>query len=170
MRWLSPLPMRSVRQFHSLPSPTADEAILVKNPWLAANTGRIQKVFGVIMILTAIAIYFQIDRSFQSYILDTFPSYGVGLTKFEDNTIVKNALKQLQDPSKRKEQSMVNKLFESDLGNAPELITGGKWFNLPTGSEIFEYEKSSRTSSTHRLLDIYVHQLYSNTSLPQIVA
>lgn len=110
-------------------------SLLTNHPWLVANTGRIQKGFGIIMILTAIAIYFQIDRSFQSYIINRFPTHGVGLTKFEDNTMVKNALKQLQDPSKRKEQSMVNKLFESDLGNAPELIPGGQWFNLPSGQE-----------------------------------
>ncbi|MEK7543517.1 MAG: cytochrome c biogenesis protein DipZ [Patescibacteria group bacterium] len=110
-------------------------SLLTKNPWLVANTNRIQKGFGVLMILTAIAIYFQVDRTFQSYILNTFPSYGVGLTKFEDNTTIKNALQQLQNPSVRKEPSMVNKFLESDLGNAPELILGGVWFNVPSGQQ-----------------------------------
>jgi len=93
--------------------------LLTKNQWLVTNTARIQKGFGVLMILTALSIYFQVDRKFQSYILNRFPNYGVGLTKFEDTTTIKNALQQLQNPSQRKESSMIN---------APELIPGGKWF------------------------------------------
>src|SRR3989344_5527776 len=110
-------------------------SLLTKNPWLVSNTNRIQKGFGILMILTAITIYFQIDRKFQTYILKQFPSYGVGLTKLENNTAVQNALQQLRDPSQKKEPSMKTNLFESDLGNAPELIPGGKWFNVGPASE-----------------------------------
>ncbi|MBI5621008.1 cytochrome c biogenesis protein DipZ [Candidatus Gottesmanbacteria bacterium] len=109
-------------------------SLLSKNPWLVANTIRIQKGFGVLMILTAIAIYFQADRKFQTYILERFPAYGAGLTKFEDSTAIKNALQQVQNPSQRKESSMLDTFFASDLGNAPELIPGGRWFNLPAGN------------------------------------
>lgn len=91
--------------------------LLTKNPWLVANTARIQKGFGVLMILTAIAIYFQIDRKFQVYILNQFPNYGVGLTNLENNKAVKNALGDLQKPLQVK---------QSD--KAPELIAGGIWF------------------------------------------
>ncbi len=100
--------------------------LLTNNPWLVANSGRIQKAFGVLMIVTAIAIFLELDRKFQAYIIERFPNYGTGLTKLEDTAAVKNALQQLQDPSQRKESSM---------NNAPELIAGGKWFNLPAGSE-----------------------------------
>lgn len=93
--------------------------LLTKNPWLVANTVRIQKGFGVLMILTAIAIYFQIDRKFQVYILNQLPNYGVGLTTLEDNKAVKNALQKLQKPTQEKQSEI-----------APELILGGSWFNL----------------------------------------
>lgn len=91
--------------------------LLTKNPWLVANTVRIQKGFGVLMILTAIAIYFQIDRKFQVYILNQFPNYGVGLTTLEDNKAVINALQELQKPTQEKQSEI-----------APELILGGSWF------------------------------------------
>lgn len=61
-------------------------------PFLISNLGHIQKLFGILMILTAIGIFFNVDRKFQTFILSTFPQYGTGLTKFEDNTIIKNQL------------------------------------------------------------------------------
>lgn len=39
---------------------------------------------------------FNIDRKFQTFILNTFPQYGVGLTKFEDNTSVKQGLEKVK--------------------------------------------------------------------------
>src|SRR3990167_10732741 len=61
-------------------------------PWLLSNLGNIQKLFGVLMILTAIGIFFNVDRRFQTYILETFPQYGTGLTKLEDNELIRNQL------------------------------------------------------------------------------
>ena len=93
---------------------------LKRVPWLLANTTKIQKAFGVLMIVTAVGIYFNIDRRFQTYILETFPQYGAGLTKFEDNEMIKNQLQ------KKSETEMKNE----DKGlKAPELIPGGVWFN-----------------------------------------
>mgnify|MGYP001578132930 CR=1 FL=1 len=86
-------------------------------PWLLANLGNIQKLFGVLMILTAIGIFFNVDRKFQTFILNTFPQYGVGLTKFEDNEAIKNQLNKISGE-------------EIDIGpKAPEIIQGGVWFN-----------------------------------------
>jgi len=102
------------------------QQLIAKVPWLSKNTVKIQKAFGVVMILTAIGIYAGVDRSFQTYFINKFPNYGTGLTKVEDNATV---LSQLEDVTKPK----------ISLGNkqslAPELILGGKWFNLPKGTE-----------------------------------
>lgn len=105
--------------------------LLLKVPWLLTNSGKIQKVFGVLMIATALAIFFNFDRRFQIYIIDKFPQYGAGLTKLEDNQAVLTELEKLKTtPAVIKEgESMINKLFSSDLGYAPEFIPGGKWFN-----------------------------------------
>ncbi|MBI5358651.1 cytochrome c biogenesis protein DipZ [Candidatus Amesbacteria bacterium] len=76
------------------------QRFIPRSPW-------IQKAFGVIMIITAIGIYFGIDRQFQTFILNKFPNYGTNLTKFEDKAIKKQLPK---------------------LGNASEIIAGGQWF------------------------------------------
>ena len=86
-------------------------------PWLLANTGRIQKAFGILMIITAIGIYFNVDRRFQTYIINTFPQYGAGLTKFEDNELIKNQLQKKSGTEIKKDPK------------APEIIPGGVWFN-----------------------------------------
>ncbi|KKQ24661.1 MAG: hypothetical protein US40_C0014G0021 [Candidatus Roizmanbacteria bacterium GW2011_GWC2_37_13] len=99
--------------------------LINKMPWLLSNTSRIQKLFGLLMVITAFAIYFNFDRKFQAYILDKFPNYGVGLTKFEDNQEVKNDLKKL---SEKKEDS-INDLRTTFYPASPELIQGGEWFN-----------------------------------------
>ncbi|MBI4973608.1 cytochrome c biogenesis protein DipZ [Candidatus Roizmanbacteria bacterium] len=94
--------------------------LLQKIPWLVSNTAKIQKGFGVVMIVTAIGIFFNVDRTFQTYVLNTFPQYGVGLTKFEDNKIIKQELKKIS----------TKKMDETKRGPlAPEIIPGGEWFN-----------------------------------------
>lgn len=105
--------------------------ILQKIPWLIKNTSSIQKTFGIIMIVTAIGIFFNIDRTFQTYILNTFPQYGVGLTKIEDNPLVKNELAKIS--KKNIDAPAIGKPFSNvALTNgpiAPEIIPGGVWFN-----------------------------------------
>lgn len=66
--------------------------LLNKVPFLVKNTEKIQKAFGVLLILLAIGIFYNIDRRFQSYILDKFPSYGETVTSIENFDVVKNAL------------------------------------------------------------------------------
>lgn len=100
-------------------------------PWLLSNLGRIQKLFGVLMILTAIAIFFNIDRRFQTFVLSTFPQYGIGLTKFEDNELIRNQLDK-KSGGEIKREDMGKPMFdliEPKGVKAPEIIPGGVWFN-----------------------------------------
>lgn len=71
------------------------QSALKRVPWLLANTEKIQKAFGILMILTAIGIFYNVDRKFQTFILNTFPQYGVGLTKFEDIAPIRKQLDQI---------------------------------------------------------------------------
>lgn len=73
----------------------AGSTALQRVPWLVRNAARIQKAFGVLMIATAIGIFFNLDRKFQTFILEKFPNYGLGLTQLEDNEQVKNELKKM---------------------------------------------------------------------------
>lgn len=101
--------------------------LLQKIPWLLPNTVKIQKAFGVIMILTAIGIFFNTDRKFQIFILDKFPSYGTGLTKIEDNNVVKNQINNIFNDSSKNSTNDNTKL--GNYGKAPEIIPGGEWIN-----------------------------------------
>ncbi len=99
-------------------------------PWLLSNLGHIQKLFGVIMILTAIGIFFNIDRKFQTFILNKFPQYGVNLTKIEDNETIKKLLNNSIKTSTEKDtgQPMFDLLNPKGIV-APEIVPGGAWFN-----------------------------------------
>jgi cytochrome c biogenesis protein CcdA/thiol-disulfide isomerase/thioredoxin len=113
--------------------------LLNRVPWLTRNTGKIQKIFGVIMMLTAIGIYFNLDRDFQSFVLDRFPNYGTGLTQIEENSLVENGLQELKGNSvsfNKEDMGKPMSVVLPDLGEAPELIPGGEWFN--TQSELAE--------------------------------
>jgi cytochrome c biogenesis protein CcdA/thiol-disulfide isomerase/thioredoxin len=109
----------------------AGSTALQKVPWLTRNLGKIQKAFGVIMILTAVGIYFNVDRKFQTYILTTFPKYGTGLTKLEDNELVKEELERLNE--KPMDDIEIGKPITDETQPkgplAPKIIPGGKWFN-----------------------------------------
>ena len=105
--------------------------VLRSAPWLLSDLARIQKIFGLIMILTAIGIYYNVDRKFQTFILNAFPNYGVGLTKVEDNELVRKQLESSND-NERKNINMGKPLFDQVAPKgikAPELIPGGNWFN-----------------------------------------
>lgn len=95
--------------------------LLSRVPFLFTNTVYIQKIFGVLMILTALAIYFNVDRTFQNYILQKFPQYGTGLTQLEDNQTVKDQLARLKD-----QKPMLNL---ENIGTAPDFTGGGTWIN-----------------------------------------
>lgn len=100
-------------------------------PWLVANAGLIQKLFGILMILTAIGIFFNVDRTFQTFVLNTFPQYGAGLTTIEDNDIIRNELDKKNALPIEKEDAgkpLFNLLNPPNV-KAPEIIPGGSWFN-----------------------------------------
>lgn len=63
--------------------------------WFKKNSGKIQRVFAVLMILFGIGLFFNVDRMFQSWVLDVLPSYGDSITAIEENEAVKESLKNL---------------------------------------------------------------------------
>ena len=98
--------------------------LLTKNPWLVERSGAIQKGFGVLMLLTALAIFFSWDRAFQTYILTVFPQYGTGLTQIEDNAAVQKQLNSLKSG-----ELPVDQMMENNYQSAPEILPGGSWIN-----------------------------------------
>jgi methionine-R-sulfoxide reductase len=68
--------------------------LIKRFPGLSKNTGRIQRVFGILMIIVGLSLYFGLDRKFQTLILKTFPSYGSSITAIEENKFIERALQQ----------------------------------------------------------------------------
>lgn len=95
------------------------QRIFSKSKSLSPYTGRIQQAFGLIMILTAIAIGTGYDRTLQTKLLDVFPSYSNFLYSLESNQAVKKQL----DSLKGQRGAVLN------LGKAPEFIGITHWLN-----------------------------------------
>lgn len=57
--------------------------LITKSRFLSSYTGRIQQVFGVVVLVTAAMIFFNLDRQLQASILDLFPAYLDFLGKIE---------------------------------------------------------------------------------------
>lgn len=103
--------------------------LLHRVPWLLRNTARIQRGFGIVMVLIAVALSVNLDRRFQTYVVNTFPRYGIGLTRFEERDSIREELARLS--GKDPESNLIGKPtdFLSRRSVAPELISGGAWIN-----------------------------------------
>jgi cytochrome c biogenesis protein CcdA/thiol-disulfide isomerase/thioredoxin len=73
------------------------------------KTKAITRVFGLIMILIAVAMVFNFDRTLETYMITKFPNYGAGLTKIDNLAIVQKQV--------------------SSMGTAPDFTGGQMWFN-----------------------------------------
>ncbi len=130
-------------------------ALLQRVPALKRNSGNIQKVFGVLMVLVGISIAVGWDRQIQTALLRAFPSYGSGLTAIEDNGAVGSALSSRRGNGAQFNADMAgkttaqlmndadtsNRLFSgadghrpangrlADYGIAPGFSKAGPWFN-----------------------------------------
>ncbi|NNM67308.1 MAG: cytochrome c biogenesis protein CcdA, partial [Spirochaetales bacterium] len=71
--------------------------LLNKFPSFTRHSSGIQRFFGALMILTGIALFTGFDRTVQTWILQTFPQYGAGLTSLENQKIVRQELLKRQD-------------------------------------------------------------------------
>ena len=93
-------------------------------------TGRIQQVFGLIMIIAALLIYTNYDKTIQVKILNLFPSYGNIFNKIENNERVSKELGALRG-EKETVSAAAGSSTENlpDLGAAPEFPGEFTWLN-----------------------------------------
>ena len=102
--------------------------LLQRVPGLVARTGLIQKIFGVIILLTALSLYFSLDRTLQTWIIQTFPKYGAGLTKIEELDVVESQLARFKNTENA--SPVVTSTLLSQSGTpAPDFTEGGEWLN-----------------------------------------
>jgi cytochrome c-type biogenesis protein len=58
--------------------------LLNRAGWLMTNLSRVQRGFGVVLVVFALGIGFNLDRAFQTWVLDTFPGYSEFLVGLEE--------------------------------------------------------------------------------------
>lgn len=105
--------------------------LLDKQVWLKLHLRGIQRAFGILVILTGVAIFFRLDQSFQSKLLDIFPNWGNGLTSVENIPGVKQSLSKIKSGSSDVQQG--EPLFTAQQSEvvAPDFTGGGTWINTP---------------------------------------
>lgn len=92
-------------------------------------TGRIQQVFGIIMILTALAIFTNYDKIIQVRLLDAIPSYSSFLYKLEGNGEVQKQLDALKGTKEDMLKQMPGDSGLENDGPAPEFTGITRWLN-----------------------------------------
>ncbi|CAN5285041.1 cytochrome c biogenesis protein DipZ [soil metagenome] len=113
---------------------TGSQRILKNVSFFQRYSVQIQRVFGVIMILTALGIYFNLDRQFQTYVLTAFPQYGSGLTSIENNKAVQDQLSKLRTTNTNGTTGASSTVDSSQLLSpatvkAPDFVGGQQWIN-----------------------------------------
>ncbi|HSX19305.1 MAG TPA: cytochrome c biogenesis protein DipZ [Candidatus Saccharimonadales bacterium] len=96
-----------------------------KSKFVGKYTGRIQQIFGILMVLTALAIYTNYDKVIQTKLLDLFPSYTNLLTSLETKPQVQNQLNDIRGG----ETSLATGSDLKDLGPAPDFVGINNWLN-----------------------------------------
>ncbi|MCW1887939.1 MAG: cytochrome c biogenesis protein DipZ [Candidatus Moranbacteria bacterium] len=109
---------------------------LAKTRGLSLYTGTIQKVFGIIMILSALMIFFGYDKKLQTSLLEQFPDYGKFLNVFESQAEKTGQLETIRTgkevaPGER-ESLVLDAMLQTkleNLGVAPEITGINGWLN-----------------------------------------
>lgn len=102
------------------------QKLVANTRFLSKHTARIQQIFGVFMLLTAVAIFTNVDKVIQLKLLDLFPAYTNTLTNLERNDIVSSQLNNLK---KNATQSTVDAPELNANSPAPEFTGISHWLN-----------------------------------------
>lgn len=118
---------------------TLGKYVFSKTRLFSKYTGRVQQVFGIIMIVTAILIATNYDKVLQAKLLDAFPSYSNFIYELEGNSGVQEQLDQLKNNDGQgvlqKSSGNSNSSLEN-LGQAPNFVGITKWLNTDGSIDI----------------------------------
>lgn len=121
------------------------QKFLANSRKLSPFTGRIQQVFGVIMILTAVLIYTNKVQDFQLALVDRFPVLNTVFNGFETNSAVSDQLNKLRSTNSQQIES--SDLFNVTPQPAPEFRGITQWLNLPAGRQVTQDYSGSNSKS-----------------------
>ena len=110
------------------------QKLLAKSRRLSKHTGRIQIASGMVMILTAFAIYTNYDKTIEAKLLNAVPSYTNALTSIERTSSVTKALSKLKGTKNvpASANGDIAGLFNGSGGapsTAPEFTGISQWLN-----------------------------------------
>jgi len=103
------------------------QRFVAKARGLSKYTGIIQRVFGVLMILTALAILTNYDQKFQLAVLNRFPALGTAINGFENSQVVTKQLAKLKGTT-APQSGTSSDLLNANLP-APDFVGINKWLN-----------------------------------------
>ena len=117
--------------------------LVLKTRLLSAHLGRIQQAFGIIMILTAIAIYTNYDAVLEAKLLNIFPQFGARLTNLENNPALAKQLEILKGHASAPlpDADTSEDYFNADF-LAPDLKGASKWLNTDKALSMRELKGS----------------------------
>ena len=108
-------------------------SVIHKVPFLSKNLGKVQKVFGVIMILTALLIAVNVDVLVTVWLTEKLPSnWSSALSAFESSDVVNQQLDSLDSQGNAgyfTNSALTEGEVLPNLGPAPELAGLDNWFN-----------------------------------------
>lgn len=107
----------------------AGQRVIQKSRLFNKYTGIVQKVFGAIIIITALLIFTNYDKTISVNLLNAFPSYSNFINNLEGNNVVSGELNKIKGKESNNTQE------NSDLFNvnypAPKLTGITNWLNTP---------------------------------------
>lgn len=103
----------------------------IKNRSLAKYTVKIQQIFGIVMILSAIVIFTNFDKVLEAKLLNAFPSYSRFLLLLENNQAVTQQLEAIKGNKQNTDVTMPfpQASLLRDFGPAPEFAGISQWLN-----------------------------------------
>jgi cytochrome c biogenesis protein CcdA/thiol-disulfide isomerase/thioredoxin len=112
------------------------QQIIAGTKLFSKRTRQVQQGFGVIMILTAAAIYTNFDTYLQAQLLNAFPWFNTTINAFESNSTINKQLEILQGRVPVTQQPAdPNGVLNSNYP-APEISGISNWLNLPAGGQV----------------------------------
>jgi len=105
--------------------------IFTKTKWLNRYLGRIQQGFGVVMIITALAIITNYDKVVEIKLLNLFPSYTTFLNRLENQPSVQAELQNLKGSTTTATINNNTGLYNVTPYPAPDFVANNNWLNSP---------------------------------------
>jgi len=113
-------------------------SLIQKIPFLNKNVGKVQRIFGIVMIMTAIAIALNFDVLVTSWLTNSLPSgLSSALARFETSSAVNEQLNELTNSDNSgyfvsgeiSKENLLSGEILPNLGPAPELAGIVNWIN-----------------------------------------